>query len=107
MEVRAQTRVLLQPVFVIGFQPVDLPVFEGEEGHCPEHLAIILHIIHPVILRQSLLQRLLQLLIGRIADAQHINAVPAQPVAEVPIGMGELGGNKNKIHLKYVLSIGG
>ena len=99
MEICAEPGILFQPVFIIGFQPVNFPIFKGKKGHCAKHLTIILHAVHTVIFRQRPLQGLFQFVIRRIADAQHRNAVPAQPVAEIPIGTGKLWGNKNKIHI--------
>ena len=42
VEIRAQARILLQPVLVEGFDPVDLSVLEGEESDCSEYLVIVL-----------------------------------------------------------------
>ena len=103
VEVRPQPGVLLQPVLVVGLQPVDLPVLEGEKGHGPEHLVIVLQGVHPVVLRQRVFQALLQGVVGAVPNAQDIDAPAAQAVAEVPIGVGELGGNKDKIHRVHLL----
>ena len=99
IEVGTQAGVLLQPVLIQGFDPVDLAVFEGEESDSPEYLVIILQGRDLVILGQRALEAVLKIIIRGVADAQDIGAVAAQPVAEVPVGMGEIGGDKNKIHI--------
>ena len=104
VEIRAQTGVLLQPVFVHGFDPVDPAVAISKVGHGAIDLVVVLQTVHPVILRQRCLQRGLQAVIGRITDAQDPDAVSAQGCAELPVGMGKIGGDKNKIHGTFSLS---
>lgn len=96
-----QAGILLQPILVIGFEPVDLPVFEREEGHSTEYLVVVLQRVHPVVLGQYPFQSGLQAVVRAVADTQHIDAVAVQPVAEAPIGVGKLRGDKNKIHKSF------
>ena len=98
VKILAQAGILLQPVFVVGLEPIDAPVLEREERHRAVHLVIILHRIHAVILRQRVAQRLLQRVVGRVADTQHVDPVSLQPVAKLPVGMGKMRGNEDKIH---------
>ena len=75
VEVRAQPGIPLQPVLVVGLQPVDAAVLVGQKGHRPVHLVVILQVGHLVVLRQAVLQPLRQLVVGLIADSQHIDPV--------------------------------
>ena len=85
-------------------------VLEGKESHRPVHLVIIFQIVHPVVFRQCRLQRGLQAVIRRVADAEHVDSVPVQPVAELPVSMGKMRRDKNKVHgfqILYSLIING
>ena len=90
VEVGPQLCVLLQPVFVHGFDPVDLSVPECEERDGTVYLVVILQAVHPVVLGQGRLQRGFQPVVRRVPDAQHIHTVPVQPVAELPVGMRKM-----------------
>jgi len=94
VEVRPQAGVHGQPVLVVGLQPVDAAVLEGEEGHRPVDLVIIFQTAHLVILIETVLQVGTQLVIGLVADAQHIHAVVFQFAAELPVVGGKVGGDK-------------
>ena len=98
VEVRPQLGVLLQPVLVVALHPVDLAVVGGEVAQGPQHLVVVLQGVHLVVLRQGGAQVRVQLIIGAVAHAQHVDAVLLQPDAEPPVGLREVGGNKHKIH---------
>ena len=104
VEVGAQGRILLQPVFVVAFQPVDLAVPHGKVPHGADHGIVVAHVVHPVILGQAGFELVGDLVIGRIPDAQHIHAVALEAVTEIPVSFGELGGHKNKVHVQHPLS---
>ena len=55
VEIRAQLGVHLQPILVVGLDPVDLAIVEGKVRDSAEHLVVIAKIIHAVILSQALL----------------------------------------------------
>ena len=55
VEIGAQACILLQPVFVIGLEPVDLTIFEREKCHCTEYLSIVLKGIDFIIFCQGVL----------------------------------------------------
>ena len=97
VEVRAQGRIPLQPVLIVGFQPVDAAILEGEERHRPVDLVIILQTADLIVFVQAVLQLRLQLIIGLVADAQHVHAVIFQLPAELPVVGGEIGGDKDKV----------
>ena len=97
MEVGAQGSVPLQPVFVVGLQPVDAAILEGKKGHGAVDLVVVFQTAHLVVLVQAVLQLWLQLIVGLVADAQHIHSVVFQLTAELPVVGGEVGRNKNKI----------
>ena len=103
IEIRAQTGVLLQPVFIHGFDPVDPSIFKGKEGHSTIDLVVFLQAAHAVILRQRGLERGLQTVIGRIADAKNPDAVSVQAFTELPVCMGKIGRDKDKVHGSFLL----
>ena len=97
VEVGAQGSVPLQPVFVVGLQPVDAAILEDEEGHSAVDFVVILEAADLVVLVQAVLQLRLQLIVGLVADAQHVHAIVFQLMAELPVVGGEVGRNKNEI----------
>ena len=97
VEVGPQAGVLLQPVFVVGLQPVDLAVLEGEESHGAVDFVVVLQTAHFVVFVQALLQLGHQLVVGLVADAQHVHAVVLQLVAELPVVGGEVRGDEDKV----------
>ena len=97
VEVGAQLGVPLQPVLIVGLQPVNAAVLEGEEGHSAVDLVIVLQAAHLVIFGQAVLQLAAQLVIGLVADAQHVQTVFLQLMAELPVICGEVGGNEDQI----------
>ena len=106
VEVGAQLGVPLQPILVVGLQPIDLPVLEGEEGRAPVDLAVVLQIVHLVVFAEALLEALAQFAVGLVPDAQHVYAVGLQLPAEEPIVGGEIGGDKDEIfHSTFSLSL--
>ena len=90
VEVGAQLGIPQQPVFVVGLQPVDLAVFESEEGHSAVDLVIILHAGHLIVFHQRIAALGIQLVIRAVADAQSGNAVALQPLGEMPVGFREI-----------------
>ena len=97
VEIGAQGCVPLQPVFIVGLQPVDAAILECKEGHGAVDLVVVFQTAHLIVLVQAVLQLRLQLIVGLVADAQHIHAVVFQLMAELPVVGGEVGRNKNKI----------
>ena len=96
-EVGAQTGVPLQPVLVVALQPVDPAVLVDEEGHRPVDGVVVLQGVHLVVLIEAGLQLPGQLVIGLVADAQHVHPVVPQLPAELPIIGREVGRNKNYV----------
>ena len=90
VEVRAQRRVLRKPVLVVRLYPVDLAVLVREERDRFEHAGVILEARDPVVLRERILQAAVELVVRGVADAEHVDAAPAQPVAELPVRVGKL-----------------
>ena len=41
VEVRAQARIALKPVLVVGLEPVNAPIFEGKECDGTQHLIVV------------------------------------------------------------------
>jgi len=46
VEVRSKLGILLEPVFIVGLNPVDFAVFEGKITAGLEHLAVVFHVVH-------------------------------------------------------------
>lgn len=90
VKVGAQLGVHFQPVFVVALQPVDLAVAEGEIPHRTHHLAVIAKIVDPIILGQGSLELRRDFPVGGVADAQHIDAVALEPVAEIPVAFWKM-----------------
>ena len=90
VEVGAQLGIPQEPVFVIGLQPVDLAVFEGEEGYGAVDLIIVFQAFHLIIFRQGVAALRVQGLIGAVADAQGGDAVVFQTLGEVPVSFREI-----------------
>ena len=90
VEVGAQLSVPQQPVLVVGLQPVDLAVLEGEEGHSAVDLVIVLQTGYLVVFHQGIAALRLQRLIGAVADAQSGDAVIFQTLRETPVGFREI-----------------
>ena len=104
VEIGAQSGIPLQPVFVVGLQPVDAAILEGEEGHGAVDLVIIFEAADLVILVQAVLQLRLQLIVGLVADAEDVHAVVFQLPAELPVVRREVRGDKDKIAHGFVAS---
>ena len=94
VEIGAQGGISLQPVFIVGLQPIDAAILEGDGA---VYLVVVFQAVHLVVLVQACLQLRLQLLVGLVADAQHVQAVVLQFPAELPVVRGEVGGDKNKV----------
>ena len=75
VEFRPQLGIPHEPVLIVGFQPVDLAVLEGEEGHGLEDLVVVFQAGHLIIFIQTVPQLLQQVFIGTVADPQHPHAV--------------------------------
>ncbi len=97
VELRPQVGVPGQPVLVIGFQPIDFPVFVAEKRHSPEHFVIIFQIADLIIFMQRVPQVLGQLPIGAVADPQYAHTVLFQLRAEFPIAGWEIGADEDEI----------
>ena len=95
MEVRSQAGILLQPVFVVGLDPVDFSILVGQEGHGAEHLVVVLQTADAVVLREGGPEFLRQRLIRGVSDAQDIDSIGLGSRYEVPVAFREMGRNKD------------
>ena len=103
VELGAQGGVALQPEFVVGFQPVDLAVLEGQESDGAVYFVPVFKAGDLVILMQGFAQLGTQLIIGAVADAENAHAVLLQLVAEHPVGIGEVRRQEDKVFHMYSL----
>ena len=53
MEFSPEAGIPLQPVFIVGFQPVDLSVLENQESNAAVHFLIVFKAANFVILVQA------------------------------------------------------
>ena len=73
------------------------PYLKAKKGHGAVDLVVVFQTAHLVVLVQAVLQLRLQLIVGLVADAQHVHAVVLQLPAELPVVRREVRGDKNKI----------
>ena len=98
VKIRAEARVFFEPVLVVGFEPVRVSVPGGEMRGGALDLVVVFERVDAIIFGERVLQRLIQRVERRVADPEDVRAVFLQPVAELPVGMGEIGGNEDEIH---------
>ena len=55
IEIRPQSGILFQPVFIIAFKAIHRTMLIAQKSHCTVHLIIIFHIIHTIIFCQAVL----------------------------------------------------
>ena len=85
VEILPQVGIPLQPVLVVGLQPVDPSVFMDVECHRAVDFIIILKRRDLVVLVEGLLQLPCEIIIGAVPDTQHVQAVLFQASAEIPV----------------------
>ena len=98
VEIRAKARVLLEPVFVVGLYPVDASIFVGEPRHGAVHLVIIFQVADLIIILQRAAELVVEVAVGGVGNAEHIDPVTAQAGAEMAVCVREMRRNKNNIH---------
>ncbi|OAV65056.1 hypothetical protein Barb6XT_02569 [Bacteroidales bacterium Barb6XT] len=98
VEVRPYPRVRFEPILVEGLEAVDLPIFMREIADGSQHLIVVLHVCHTVILRQRGFQTVVQRIIRGIPDAKHI--CPRLFQAETKLGgvLREMRRKEYKVH---------
>ena len=97
MELGTQLCVTLQPVLIVGFQPVDLAVLVGKERNCTEYFIVVFQGIYLVVFMQSTAQFRQKIVIRAITNTQHTQTIVLQFSAELPVVYRKVRGNKNKI----------
>ena len=98
VEIGAQSCILLQPEFIVGFQPVYLAMAEGKICHSAIHFLIVCYAADLVVLSQAVFKLPAQFIVGAVSNAQNVDTISLQSVAELPVALGEVGGYKDKIH---------
>ena len=98
-----QAGILLKPVFVVRFDPVDLAVLVGEPGYAAVHLVVVFQAVHLIIIREILAQLPREILVVRVRNTQHVHAVALRAGAELPIGMGKMRGYEYQVHKRIGL----
>ena len=101
VKIRAEPGIALQPVFIVALQPVDAAIAEDEKRDRPVHLVVVFQTGHLVVFVQAVLELGRKLVVGLIADAQHVEPVVFELPAELPVVGWKIGRKKDKIfHFK-------
>jgi hypothetical protein len=98
IEIGAELRILFKPIFIVGFDPIDLTVFEGEESHCAENFVVVFERAYLVIFCKGSLELGLERVVRFIADAEYVYTVFMESVTEIPICVRKIRRNKDKVH---------
>ena len=98
VKILPQLCVKLQPVFVVGFDPVYAAIPESEECDGSIDLTVVFERIDFVILSQRVFNGFAQRVIRSIANAKNGDTIAVQPVTEMPVILREIRCNKNEVH---------
>jgi len=98
VEILTELCVKLEPVLIVGFDPVNAAIPESQESNSPVDLAIVFERIDFVILSQRIFNSFAQRIIRSIANAKNGHTIVVQPVAEMPVILGEIRRNKYEVH---------
>ena len=98
IEICPQAGILLQPVLVVGLNPVNFSVAVGIEGHSSVHFFVALQVVNFVVVRQVLPKLPGKVLVIGVRNAQDIDAIGPQAGAELPVGLRKMGGNEDEVH---------
>ena len=90
VKIFSQLCVLLKPVLIVRFQPVNLAILKGEESHSPVHAVIVFHAVHFIIFGQRTLQLICKVIIRTVADSEDIDTVSIKTVAEMPVSVWKI-----------------
>ena len=83
VEIFSEPCVQLQPVLIVGFDPVDASVFESKESNGAVDLAIVFHGIDLIILGKRSFEHVAERIIGSVPYAQDPDSVRVEPVAKI------------------------
>ena len=75
IEICTQTGILLQPVFIIGFQPVNATVMPDKVADSTIDLVIVFQAVYFIIFLQAFLKFRAQVVIRTVADTEDIHTV--------------------------------
>ena len=103
IKICSQSGILLQPVFIIAFKTIHWPMLITQKSHRPIHLIIVFHAVHLIVLCQSCLQGVSQVLIRCITNPEYIHAIFMQLDTEILIICWKMWRNKNKITHNHTL----
>ena len=70
----------------------------GVPGDGAVGLVVVFQALDVIIVVQVCLQLGGEAVVRRVADAEHRHAVAAEPFAEVPVSLREVGGDENEVH---------
>ena len=97
VESGAKGCILLKPVLIVAFEPVDRTVAETEESNSPIDFIIVFQTADFIIFGQAFFQFGQQFVIGLVANAEHPQSVIFQFPAETGKVCGKIGRDKHKV----------
>ena len=103
VKICTKLRIALQPVFIVGLQPVDSSVFVSQKCYRPVDFLAVFQITYLVILIETVLQFVGQFIVWLIADAENIQTILLQFSAKLPVICWKIWRNKNKVFHKNPL----
>ena len=104
MEGGTESGITLQPVLVVGLQPVDASVLEDQECNRTVYFFLIFETADLIVFIQAVFQSLAQFLIRLISDPEDIQPVFLEFPAEHPVIFRKIWRNKQKIFHNITLS---
>lgn len=105
IEILPEPGVKPEPVLVVGFYPVDTSVSESQERDRAVDLVVVFERVNFVVFSQSIFNSYTERVVRSIANAKNGHTVAVQPVAEVPVILGEIRRNKYEVHKKSLSSL--
>ena len=85
VEISPEPGILLEPVFIVGFEPVDPAVAVSEIAYSPHHFIVIFQGLHLVIFCQCVAEVRMEIVIIRVSDAEYVDTVVLEAHAEITI----------------------
>ena len=98
VEIGAELRILFEPIFIVGFDPIDLAVLKGEESNGAENLVVIFERVYLVVFCERCLELGFERIVFCVADTENVDTVFVKSITEIPICVRKIRRNKDEIH---------
>ena len=86
-----------EPVFVVGFKPVDFAVFEDKESNCTVNFVVVFEAVYFVVFVKAFFEFRFKFVVWLVADTENVEAVVFKLTAELPVVCWEVRGDKDKV----------